>query len=953
MAENDASDKRAAKPAQNEGADLNDLVQQYISTPFKPSSAEKKDSPPAASTAEPHLAPLTLVGTDGPKKEGPKKEGPPKEVVPEKAPVVPKVEKVAPPVQSETLDMPPLDFTPPKDSFIQRAQHNELVKEAKVETPLKPDETYARTTEGSNVAHTEHGTYKRDEKGRVTDMISTDGKDTKSFKYGDPNHPDRVTSYVHNGQELRFLGPVTGEGGKPFKRDGFEVASYSGYTDGKFNGTNWSGIISPSGQGVLAIGSSSGEKPYETIDASGKKLTEAEAKLRNESGIWPKRIESKHADGTVYDARFTGTTLDSLIENREKDGVTTRTEWKKSKDGYVSDSRPGEVRQNLGIDQNGTISYVDKNGFSHKEHKDGTKESSKNGITTHTDALQRLTKTESANGESRTFTYDKSDKQPSSYTDKRSGKEETWSKTDRPDAWTNGSKTEIRKDFNLNGETLEYKLANGSLVKETKDFAKITHDEKNRPAKVEFPSGSSRSFTYEGEKLQQIKDELALPGKTQVKTWTREGNSDDFALEGAANKRVRTITDPPTANGDYSYKTQDGKSRQDTVRNLERVATGEISLSSDNLQEAKQDLLAAAKQRGLSEKRMGEYVDQIEKRITGGSITEAQVSKSLDNLTQILEFSGTSPNYDRDQLNTLAETALHNIANPMEIDQGAHPTCNVTTVEVYSASRHPDEYTRLAKEIGLTGQWKTAAGDIIKPPANALKPGDDEKVYSLDKPNSEKRNLASQVVQMTVINGLYESGNMDRMENGKVVESRKDWRYVMVPSQKVTGTEVSNGMQVTVTRTIGEDRLVNGKGQPIGKEDAGPSLTVDDNRTASEMMLGYKMPYIDGPHKIENNPWVYDLPDEARLLKAKADGHLPMGVPTMGGMHVQTIHDVQKGKDGRLILLLDNQHGEQKDGWVTLPDLHKTIKESKELTPTIDRFGRPAQKEPERGAIRY
>lgn len=961
MAENDATDARAPKSTPDENAELSEFVQQYLNTPFKPPSEEKKENPPAANTADAHLVPLTLDGADGAKKDEPPKDlklgkTPEKaaEKAPEAAPVLPKNEKVSSPPKVETLDIPPLDFTPPQDDKIQRAKFTDFRSEpAKAETALNQADTYARVTEGSDVAHTEHGTYRRDEKGRVTEMTSTDGKDVKSFKYGDANNPDRVTSYTHNGQELRYLGPVTGAGGVPFKRDGYEVASYSGYTNGQFNGSNWSGIISPSRQGVLAIGSSSGEKPYETIDASGKKLSESEAKNRNESGIWPKRIESKHADGTVYDARFTGINLDSLIENREKNGVITRTEWKKTKDGYVSDSKPGEIRQNLEMNEKGTISYQDKDGFNHKEHKDGSSETSKNGITTHTDAYQRLTKMESTNGESRTFTYDKSDKQPSSYTDKRSGKEITWSKTGNPDEWTDGSKTEIRKDLNLQDGTLEYKLADGSLVKETKDFAKITHDDKERPDKVEFPSGSSRTFTYDGDKLQQIKDELATPGKSQIKTWTREENSDEFALEGSANKRTRTISDLPAANGDYTYKTQDGKSRQDTVRNLERVATGEISLSSDNLQEAKQDLLNAAKTRGLSEKRMNEYVDQIEKRISSGSISESQVSKSLDNLTQILDYSGKNPHFNQDHLNTLTETALHNIANPMEIDQGAHPTCNITTVEVYSASKHPDEYTRLAKEIALTGQWKTAAGDIVTPPANALKPGDDEKAYSLDKPNSEKRNLASQVVQMTLINGLYETGNMDRTKDGKVTESRKDWKYVMVPSQKVTSTEAMNGMQVTVTRTIGEDRLVDGRGQAVGKEDAGPSLTVDDNRTASQMMLGYKMPYINGPYKVENNPWVYDLPDEARLLKAKADGHLPMGVPTMGGVHVQTIHDIQKGKDGNLILLLDNQHGEQKDGWVTLPDLHKTIKERTELTPATDRFGKPAKQEPNRGAVRY
>ena len=91
------------------------------------------------------------------------------------------------------------------------------------------------------------------------------------------------------------------------------------------------------------------------------------------------------------------------------------------------------------------------------------------------------------------------------------------------------------------------------------------------------------------------------------------------------------------------------------------------------------------------------------------------------------------------------------------------------------------------------------------------------------------------------------------------------------------------------------------------------------------MVLDYKMPYLDAPYMITGQPWVYDLPTAQRLLKYKTDGKIPLGVHTMGGMHVQTIHDVVI-KNNVCWVLIDNQRGEKDDGWIKLETLHKTQK---------------------------
>lgn len=360
-----------------------------------------------------------------------------------------------------------------------------------------------------------------------------------------------------------------------------------------------------------------------------------------------------------------------------------------------------------------------------------------------------------------------------------------------------------------------------------------------------------------------------------------------------------------------------------------------------DLDAAKQRLIDAADARGLDNKRVQDFLTKLDATSARYGTTEKQLVAALDGLTEILTSTRQSPLYDKKQIETAFETALHNIACPMEIDQGYHPTCNVTTVEVFVAARHPDKNVALVKEVVLTGSFTAYDGRVATPPRNALLPGDDENNYDITQPNSDKRNLASQIVQMTLINSAYELGLVLKQKTVRkpdgstdhIMAPVTDRRYVLGKRRK---KPIANGFI-----DLGEDMLVdlNGKGiiNPKTRElEDGPSFTQDEVIAASKMWLGYEMPYIATPYmttthdprtgRTTQSPWVYDLPDQARLLKAKADGKLPLGVPTIGGAHVQTIHDVVVDKRGNTWVLLDNQHGTERDGWVVLSDLHSTQK---------------------------
>ncbi|NDD30607.1 MAG: hypothetical protein EB084_20295, partial [Proteobacteria bacterium] len=466
----------------------------------------------------------------------------------------------------------------------------------------------------------------------------------------------------------------------------------------------------------------------------------------------------------------------------------------------------------------------------------------------------------------------------------------------------------------------------------------------NAITRVTLADGRSRSFDYKDGKLSSITD----TDKAGRQTWTREGDSNDFTTPGVDHKRQ--VMGKPHEDGSYGYvacngdtceqKTAPvGEARENAgVKGVDgKPVDGLVGPGTDNkinpqppvdtnlpadAVAAQQAFLDSAKQAGLDSKRLDGYMADFAENAKKYGYSADQIVRTFNNLNTLLTSPEKSPLYTPEQRKNLVETAMHNIARPTEIDQGYHPTCNVTTLEIYSAARHPEEYSRLVKEIGLTGSWKTSDGKTVTPPANALKPGDDETNYDLDKPSSGKRNFASQVMEMTLINGTYQTGGKgDKWKDRSYVMDKISWQREGAGSVK-----------------IGEDRIADRNGRPISNKDSGPDFSQDDIVTASKMMLGKEnpMPYLGAPYSTNGGrTWNYDLPSTNRLMDLKANGSFPLGVSTMGGAHVQTIHDVKVGQDGKTYVKLDNQHGAKHDGWVTLPDLHRTMRTGVELTPAI------------------
>lgn len=228
----------------------------------------------------------------------------------------------------------------------------------------------------------------------------------------------------------------------------------------------------------------------------------------------------------------------------------------------------------------------------------------------------------------------------------------------------------------------------------------------------------------------------------------------------------------------------------------------------------------------------------------------------------------------------LCEEGLYNMATPTRINQGSNPTCNMTTGEIYIASRQPDKYADVLKQVALNGKLKTTTGKEVTVHPSGLTPTQEEGAFDPEADYKYNcRNWASHVMQIYGINSFTQF----QAPNANPVLSAWGHQY------------------------LGGDN--------------NPGMGGDAIKQAVRELSGADMPYFD--HLV--------APTEEQLWRYKEEGNFPVGIPTLyanipqlglSEQHVQTIQDVRE-VDGRTQVFLDDQNGLPNDaGWVSLEQLY-------------------------------
>lgn len=787
---------------------------------------------------------------------------------------------------------------------------------------------------------TEDGIYKRDERGRISSTAPEAGQigPKREFEYNDPTDTNKLSKVTIGDDVYVRKGPITSSG-KPVQQDGFDMHNWTVYDRSGNLKRDWYGDMRISPDGVFSRYEN--DKRSLTLEgADGKPLSAEEAARRNADGIWPGSIEVVRPDGSELKATLKGHLVQELLELSEGTDGGEKHVWKKDGERWTCDTLPGEERRELSVGADGSLSYVDKDGLKHRQRKDATSdvEDGASGLTYGFDRHHRMISVQGDKG-ARKLTYG-DDGKLSSVESTWAGSSNRWTRDTNNSAgkWIESPGGRVADKLRVLGTgEIEHVTASGDRRIEALNLKKVDFDSSDRPYKVSFPSGAERFLDYDNLGLSRVLDRIPAEKGGEDLEWKREQGGDSFVSKRDNNKVYRREQMNVTADGDLEYKGADGRAHVSRAEDIDRLARGEFVLGSESLLEARDALLRSMGEAGLSSDRFKGWMKEFEERATRNKIDPEKVVRTFNNLSDLLSDPGQGGPYNLDERKVIADCAMHNLARPMEIDQGSHPTCNVTSVEVYAAVRHPDAYTGLLRDVSLTGSWKALSGKVGHPPAQSLAPGKDERSYDLNKPDSGKRNLASQAFQMTLINTMYETGEMNTDK-----EDRSDIRYIMQPSQTITKREGN----IVITMETGEDTLVrdgktlnNAKGQKID----GPEMIQDNVLRSCEILFGDTPPHIENASYADINGrrhYESDLISKERLLELKEKNQFPLLTPTMGGMHAQTIHDVwEDQRNGETWVLLDNQHGEPEvkgadrksgegdgDGWIKLDSLHRTLR---------------------------
>lgn len=257
---------------------------------------------------------------------------------------------------------------------------------------------------------------------------------------------------------------------------------------------------------------------------------------------------------------------------------------------------------------------------------------------------------------------------------------------------------------------------------------------------------------------------------------------------------------------------------------------------------------------------LGDFREQLVK----GEKTEIakEVRDTYRNLSSLINENKTSIYKDKKDRLNLAEQILCHVAEPRTINQGMNPTCNITTVEIYTAAMHPANYSNLIRNV-------VQNYSLIR--KDAVNPANNNKVYHLNK-------IPTQALQMQ--NSSY---NLFELMN---------YNNLRTPASTIFQISAINATRIIENSAnyvyVGGD----------------PQFNFGEIINASEYINGKKMPYLSF-NKLNTYQQAYD--DFLSM-------GVPVGISTEGGRHVQVVFpQLGMGKNGKAIFTggvhVDNSNG--------------------------------------------
>ncbi len=140
---------------------------------------------------------------------------------------------------------------------------------------------------------------------------------------------------------------------------------------------------------------------------------------------------------------------------------------------------------------------------------------------------------------------------------------------------------------------------------------------------------------------------------------------------------------------------------------------------------------------------------KLEYRAGQANLPNSQIADTYIQIERLLKSTGTAT-LTEEQLHDVAMQILSNAASPTTVDQGGHPTCNVTTIEACIYTTEPSIAAKLVADVALTGVFISKDGVRVNIDEE---PHDSARSYWV---KDGQRNHASEIFQMTAVNLYYQ-----------------------------------------------------------------------------------------------------------------------------------------------------------------------------------------------------
>ncbi len=319
--------------------------------------------------------------------------------------------------------------------------------------------------------------------------------------------------------------------------------------------------------------------------------------------------------------------------------------------------------------------------------------------------------------------------------------------------------------------------------------------------------------------------------------------------------------------------------------------------------------------------------EQFKERASIAGLSHEEQANTYEALAEMVDKSQTSCKLDRITRTMLALDFMFHAGNPSNIDQGKHGTCSAATIEQRMLTKYPSRVADLVRQVSIEGKWTAPDGKNIHIDDRSLLPGTEEQ-YHL--PADGQRSLMSQIFQVTALNDLSQRGEISRYD-GQILQYCQG---VKDPDSDLAS--VQNWGEYLRDERSGEISEFYGlKGEAIQKE-----LSRMSGETEPHVFVNIEK---DGGRQ----QGVIHIDSEAKflseLLKLKGSTQLDSDLPAIVEVninrepfsennhkrwngHVVSISDLKQAEDGRWQLFLDNQWGENRDGWYPLSVIYEATR---------------------------